>query len=425
MGEIPFPRGVRDVYHISRYARNYMLERIERVYRSFGFLPISTPCIESLEVLKAKDVIGEENKLIFELKDQNNGLRYDHTVGLARYISMHNSMPLPFKRYAIGPVWRMDEPQRLRLREFWQADVDILGGDPVQADAEAIAAGAAALDALGIDYTMRINSRQIVDALMAKLGVESEASTVMRIMDKADKIGMDGVAKELEKAGISGDVIDGIIAFVGIKGSNGEKIKQIDNMVGNSDSTSEISETIKMLGKYPIKGKIVIDTSVVRGIDYYTGIVIETTDNTGKGGTSSICSGGRYENLVSRFSDTKLPGVGLSIGIDRVLDIINFSSSEKRTYADVFVAWIKEQNYEYALKSAIGLRNLGINADINNANRNISNQLSYASSLGIPYVAIVGNSEQEKEVVKLRDMESGSEEELGLEEAAKRISQGL
>ncbi len=422
MGEIPFPRGVRDLMPNEAIARNEVMEKIERVYRSFGFLPIYTPYMESLDVLKAKEVIGEENKLIFELKDQNNGLRYDHTVGLARYISMHNSMPLPFKRYAIGTVWRMDEPQRMRLREFAQADVDILGGDPIKANAEAIAAACMAMDALGLDYTMRLNSRQTVDIFMENIGLKEQTQKIMRIMDKTDKIGKDGVIKELSAIGVKDDAIDQISALVSVSGTNEEKINAINSMAGSDDACTEISGTLELLQKYAIKGKYIVDPSIVRGIDYYTGIVMETIDNTGIAGSASICSGGRYDNLVSRFSDNKLPGVGLAIGIDRVLDVLKFGESKKRTYARAFVAYIKEQNYGYALDVAMKLRNAGIEVDLNQASRNISNQLSYASSLSIPYSVVVGPKEQENGSIKLRNMDTGDESEMSIDEAIAIIS---
>ena len=422
MGEIPFPRGVRDLMPNEAIARNEVMEKIERVYRSFGFLPIYTPYMESLDVLKAKEVIGEENKLIFELKDQNNGLRYDHTVGLARYISMHNSMPLPFKRYAIGTVWRMDEPQRMRLREFAQADVDILGGDPIKANAEAIAAACMAMDALGLDYTMRLNSRQTVDIFMENIGLKEQTQKIMRIMDKTDKIGKDGVIKELSAIGVKDDAIDQISALVSVSGTNEEKINAINSMAGSDDACTEISGTPELLQKYAIKGKYIVDPSIVRGIDYYTGIVMETIDNTGIAGSASICSGGRYDNLVSRFSDNKLPGVGLAIGIDRVLDVLKFGESKKRTYARAFVAYIKEQNYGYALDVAMKLRNAGIEVDLNQASRNISNQLSYASSLSIPYSVVVGPKEQENGSIKLRNMDTGDESEMSIDEAIAIIS---
>ena len=422
MGEIPFPRGVRDLMPNEAIARNEVMEKIERVYRSFGFLPIYTPYMESLDVLKAKEVIGEENKLIFELKDQNNGLRYDHTVGLARYISMHNSMPLPFKRYAIGTVWRMDEPQKMRLREFAQADVDILGGDAIKANAEAIAAVCKAMDELGLDYTIRLNSRQTVDVFMERIGLKEQTQKIMRIMDKADKIGREGVSKELAAMGLKDDSIDQIGALVGVSGTNEERIKAINGMAGSEDACAEISGTLELLQKYAIKGKCIVDPSIVRGIDYYTGIVMETIDNTGVAGSTSICSGGRYDNLVSRFSESKLPGVGFSIGIDRVLDVMKFGDSKKRTYAKVFVAYIKEQNYDYALDVAMKLRSAGVEVDLNQASRNISNQLSYASSLGMPYSIVVGPKEQDTGKVKLRNMDTGDESEMSVDEAIASIA---
>jgi histidyl-tRNA synthetase len=335
---------------------------------------------------------------------------------------MHNSMPLPCKRDAIGTVWRMDEPQRMRLREFAQADVDILGGDPIKANAEAIAAACMAMDALGLDYTMRLNSRQTVDIFMENIGLKEQTQKIMRIMDKTDKIGKDGVIKELSAIGVKDDAIDQISALVSVSGTNEEKINAINSMAGSDDACTEISGTLELLQKYAIKGKYIVDPSIVRGIDYYTGIVMETIDNTGIAGSASICSGGRYDNLVSRFSDNKLPGVGLAIGIDRVLDVLKFGESKKRTYARAFVAYIKEQNYGYALDVAMKLRNAGIEVDLNQASRNISNQLSYASSLSIPYSVVVGPKEQENGSIKLRNMDTGDESEMSIDEAIAIIS---
>jgi len=278
------------------------------------------------------------------------------------------------------------------------------------------------MDELGLDYTIRLNSRQTVDVFMERIGLKEQTQKIMRIMDKADKIGREGVSKELAAMGLKEDSIDQISAFVGVSGTNEERIKAINGMAGSEDACAEISGTLELLQKYAIKGKCIVDPSIVRGIDYYTGIVMETIDNTGVAGSTSICSGGRYDNLVSRFSESKLPGVGFSIGIDRVLDVMKFGDSKKRTYAKVFVAYIKEQNYNYALDVAMKLRSAGVEVDLNQASRNISNQLSYASSLGIPYSIVVGPKEQDAGKVKLRNMDTGDESEISVDEAIASIS---
>ncbi|MCL4372307.1 histidine--tRNA ligase [Candidatus Marsarchaeota archaeon] len=422
MADIPFPRGVRDFMPNEAIFRNRLIERIEGVYRGFGFLPIYTPAIEALAVLRAKDVIGEENKLIFELKDQEGGLRYDHTVGLARYISMHSSMPLPFKRYAIGPVWRMDEPQRLRYREFSQADVDILGGDPYKANAEIIEAVGKAMDAIGLNYRIRLNSRLAVDRFLEGIGIKKGLEkAIMRAIDKRDKIGLEGVEKELEEAGLARAAIEKILEFISFKGSNKEKLDFLEHHSGSKEAVEEIEETLRLAEVYKIKGAISIDFSVVRGIDYYTGMVMETVDSNNPNDLTSLCSGGRYDNLVSTFGSAKLPGVGASIGVDRVMDALGFRESKQKSYAEVFVAFIKDKNYGYALKVANYMRDKGIAVDLNIAARNISNQLSYASSLSIPYAAIIGDDEERNNILKLRDMGTGAEKKLTMEDACKEI----
>ncbi len=425
MADIPFPRGVRDLMPNEALFRNEVLKKIEEVFQRFGFLTIDTPAFESLKILNAKGAIGEEAKLIYEMKYEDIALRYDLTVSLARYMAMHQSLPMPFKRYAIGKVWRREEPQRLRYREFTQADVDIVGGRTTAADAEVIAVGARALEALGVDYTVQINNRKFADELFESMGIAKEMSiSVMRAIDKLDKVGRDGVVDSLLKLGISRDIVSKVDALINLNGSNEDKLSYLEKtLVKSKASVQEMRETLAILDTYKLKGVVNVNFALVRGIDYYTDMVFEywSGDPTVK---SSIGSGGRYNNLVGVLSNKQLPAVGSSLGIDRLLDLLGFESSVRQSYATVYVATINDGNYIYALRVAELFRAQGIAVDLNVATRNISNQMSYANSLKFRYAIIIGDAEQKENKVKVRDLVDGSEKSLGIDEALVLVKTG-
>ena len=420
MPEIPFPRGVRDLLPNEALFRNELLERMENVFQLFGFLTIDTPTFESLDVLNAKNGIGEDTKLIFELKNDNLGLRYDNTVSLARYVSMHQELPLPFKRYYIGKVWRREEPQRLRYREITQADADIVGGSRILSDAEVIAVGGTVLDSIGIDYIIQLNSRELLEKVLAKFGLKEESFTaVARILDKIEKLGEAKIVEMLRALNLDGALVDQIIAFITLNGVNEEKLSYVDRILGSESETKELRGILNLLQAYNLRGDVQINFSVVRGLDYYTGIVFEYKN---KGDASaSIGGGGRYDSLIAAYSGKPLPAVGVSLGIDRILEMLNFSDSIEYTYANVFVANVNESNYPHALKVANVLRANGIPTDINTASRNLSNQFSYANSIKTKYAIIIGDVEEKEGSVKLRNLISGSESTVKLEEAIKII----
>ncbi|MGI0100788.1 MAG: histidine--tRNA ligase [Candidatus Micrarchaeaceae archaeon] len=420
MADIPFPRGVRDLLPNEALFRNELIERIESVFRLFGYASIDTPSFESLQVLRAKNAIGSDVKLIYELKDEQLGLRYDNTVSLARYMAMHQELPMPFKRYYTGKIWRREEPQRLRYREVTQADADIVGGDKPKADADVIAVAATILDNIGLDYKICINDRGIMDKVLAKFGVaENLFMDVMRTIDKIDRSSEAEVSKALMDLNLESSVVDQIMAFTAVGGTNDEKLSYIDNLLGDGNATKYIRETLDLLGCYSIRGEIRIDFCIVRGLDYYTGIVFECKS---KGETSaSIGGGGRYDDLIGVFSSKKLPAVGVSLGIDRILEILDFSSSIEYTYANVFVANVNDGNYRYALKVANSLRANGIPTEMNMALRNLSNQFSYASAIRTKYAIIIGDEEERLGKLKLRNLVTGKEEIVYTDEAMKII----
>lgn len=420
--EVQFPRGVRDLLPNEALIKNELVKKIELVYQKFGFLIINTPSFESLEVLKAKNAIGEENKLIYELKDENIGLRYDHTISLARYYAMHQELPLPFKRYYIGNVWRRDEPQKNRYREFTQADIDILGGSSIYTDVEVMATAMKALEEIGIRYKLRINDRRFVDAILDKIGVEKDLHhSIFRIMDKLDKIGTEGVVKQLSDFGIQQDAIEQLIHIISFEGKNDEKLRILNPILGEGNKLiSDFKKMLDVLALYKLNCQIGVDFSLVRGIDYYTSTIFEFA---GEGIKSSIGSGGRYDNLIGIFSGKNITAVGASLGVDRILDLLDFSSSLQYTYSKVIINYIKENNFNYALEVANILRDNGINTEINLAQRNIANQLAHANALNIIFAIIIGDSEEKTKMVKIRNLIDGKEELMKIDEAIYKLKQ--
>ena len=421
MTDIPTPRGMRDLMPNEALFRRELLQKIEEVFRRYGFLTIDTPALESTAVLTAKDVIGDESKLIFETKSEGFALKYDQTVSLARYAATYQSLPMPFKRYYIDKAWRRDEPQKGRYREFTQADVDIVGGRAPVADAEAIATAAKALEAIGFEYTIKLNNRVFVESLLASIGVKAELfNQIMKVIDKLDKTGRDGVIEQLQALGLARDVVDKIDQTVNFNGGNEEKLLLVEKTLKERGALQEIRETLDLLKLYSLKGDVVIDFSLMRGLDYYTGIVVEMAagDKTFK---SSVAGGGRYDKLIGLLGGKQLPAVGISLGIDRILDVMNFSASQKQSFAEVFVANIKDSNYQYALRVATAFRAAGIAVDLNSASRNISNQLAYANALKFKWVVVCGDAEEKLNNVKVRNLIDGAEKSATIGEAITTI----
>ncbi len=417
MAEIPTPRGMRDLMPNEALFRKELLEKIEGVFRRYGFLTIDTPVLESTKVLTAKDVIGDESKLIFETKSEGFALKYDQTVSLARYVAMYQSLPMPFKRYYIDKAWRRDEPQKGRYREFTQADVDIVGGRAPVADAEAIATAAKALEEIGFEYTIRINNRIFIDSVFASIGMKEELfNPIMKVVDKMDKIGRDGMIEQLQALGLDRDSVDRVDKLVNFSGSNGEKLELVEKTMDDKAALGEVRETLDLLKLYSLRGDVVVDFSIMRGLDYYTGIVVEIAAGD-KQFKSSVGGGGRYDRLIGLLGGKQVPAVGISLGIDRILDVMNFSASQKQTFAEVFVANIKDGNYQYALRVATALRAAGIAVDLNAASRNISNQLAYANALKFKWVIVCGDAEEKLNNVKIRNLIDGAEKSATVEEA--------
>ncbi len=424
MADIPYPRGVRDLMPNEALFRNEVIRKIEETFQSFGFLTIDTPAFESMKILNAKEGGGENTKLLYEMKFENLALRFDFTMSLARFMAMNQSLPLPFRRYVVGKSWRREEPQKLRYREFTQADIDIVGAAGPNPEAEVIAVPGFLMEKLGLHYRILINDRRFVDSMLEKLGVAEEKRLgVMRTIDKLDKVGRDGVIELLGKEGLDRDTIAKLDQMINFKGTNSEKIDYLATLIKENESIKNMKRVLELLEKYGIKGEIVIDLSLMRGMDYYTGIIFEFKV-LDKDVHSTVCAGGRYDNLVGLFSKKSLPAVGNSIGVDRLLDIMEFSSSGRYLYATIFVANITETNYDYALGVANQIRNAGLGVQLNSVKRNISNQLAFANSLKFEFVVIVGDGEEKVGKVKLRNLVTGVESLMSVKEAIDTIKKG-
>ncbi|MGC8648620.1 MAG: histidine--tRNA ligase [Candidatus Micrarchaeia archaeon] len=413
MQNIPFPRGVRDLMPNEALFKNKILNKIENVYKKFGFLTYETPVFESIKLMQIKGGIGEGSKEVFEIKDEDFALRFDLTLGLARFIAMHQEIPMPFKRYFINKCWRKEEPQKLRYREFTQADVDIVGSRSTFSDAEVIAVQAKVLEELNIDYIIRINDRRFIKKLLESINITGDLEiNVMRAIDKLDKLGKDGVLDALQKLGITGDKLDKLGYLIKQNKSNEDALAYINNY--SPDVGKELNDLIELLNFYKLSGKIIIDMSLMRGFDYYTGMVVEYNVNEASI-KSSIGGGGRYDNLIQLINNKQqVPVVGTSLGIDRILDILGFSDSPKINTADVFVVNVKDNNYKYALQIANELRNNNISVDMNVTSRNISNQLAYANALKYKYAIIVGDVEEKLGNIKIKNLIDGTEQTVML-----------
>jgi len=418
MVEPSLPRGVRDFNTAEAIVRREVLAVVEETFKRFGFSPIETPALENLNVLYAKTYGEESGKEIFKIEGEDAALRYDFTVPLARFIAMNKDTPLPFKRYQIGSIWRKDEPQRMRYREFLQADIDIVGSSELISDAEVVAVAAQILNELGVSgYKILINDRIILNGILSFFGIPNEKSVqAIRLIDKLPKIGNDEVIKGLVGLGMKQENATSLIEFIIKEEDNDEKLNRVEANIGLKEEVNKLRELIRLIGLYEAKGDLVIDLSLARGFDYYTSFVWEfVVYDENRKRLPTIVAGGRYDNLIGMFINQQIPATGLSIGIDRIMNVIS-SSTDRKSYARVYVASVGNV-LDYSLYVANALRAAGINTDINMTKRNIAKQLEYANAMRFRYVAIIGEREQSSNKLKLRDMVSGNEELLGIDEA--------
>ena len=410
---------------------NKMKNTIQKTYESFGFLPLDTPIIEDANILLAK-AGGETEKQIYRfMKGENDlALRFDLTVPLAKYVTeYYDKLSFPFKRYQIGKVYRGEKPQRGRYREFYQCDIDIIGDGELSVvnDAELASVIYKTFLNLGFDdFTICINNRKILNGLFEGLDVKENSVEILRTIDKLDKIGPEKVRKELCEE-ISEDKVDTIMNFISIFGNNDEKIKALEeiNISNNTwnEGLKDLKEVVKFIRIFMVpEENFKIDLTIARGLDYYTGTVYETFLNKYRN-LGSVCSGGRYDNLTEFYSTRKMPGVGISIGLSRLffqLTDSNIISVDKQSIADVLVISM-DNNYEKCAQIASNLRQNGLKVQVDFEDKKIAKKFKYADKLNINYVIVIGEDEIKNNVVTIKNMSTGEQNTVTLEESIKII----
>ena len=412
---------------------NEIKEKIQKSYEKFGFLPLDTPVIESSEVLLAK-AGGETEKQIYRFNkgDSDLSLRFDLTVPLAKYVAeYYGELSFPFKRYQIGKVYRGEKAQAGRFREFYQCDIDVIGDGELSLsyDAEMPSVIYDTFRTLGFEkFTICINNRKILNGMFEYLGLSEKSVDILRIIDKIEKIGKENVIKELKEINIEEKKIDTIMNFLEITGTSDEKIESLKKLGINNENfylgINELETVIKQIRMHKVPEKnFMVDLSIARGLDYYTGTVYETfLDDYKKLG--SVCSGGRYENLAEHYTDKKLPGVGISIGLSRFfyqIDKENIIESENKSIAKVLVVSMDDSQIEYALDIAAKIRNAGINTDVFLEDKKLKAKFKYADKLHIPYVAVIGEDEMRSNTVALKDMTTGEQKTINIDEIIDNI----
>jgi histidyl-tRNA synthetase len=403
-------KGFRDYNPKEQAARQAMFSKIQNVFERFGFLPLSTPVLEYKDILMGK--YGEGERLLYSFKDNGErdvAMRYDLTVPLARYIAQNiNQLTFPFKRYQIAPVWRADNPQRGRLREFYQCDIDAVGVESNLADAEVIACACKALEGLGVsDYVVRINDRRVFDRFSVP---EDQKVEIMRSIDKYDKIGLEGVVQELREKNMDADIVTEVEQF--LQGS----FVQSDNA---SQNVQQIIELLQGLG-IP-KDKIKADYTIARGLDYYTSSVFEIF-LPGKEQYGSVASGGRYDQLLNQFSDKVLPAVGISIGIDRLFEALeDIGLLPNSDLVKVLVLNQDEQYLSDYVRLTSALRDNGINTELYYESVKLDKQFKYAENKGIAYAIILGEKEKVAGTVQLKNLQTREQQEISERELIDKL----
>lgn len=397
-------------------------QKIEKTYQKFGFLPLDTPILELSKVLLAK-AGGETEKQIyrFEKGDTDISMRFDLTVPLAKYVAKnYGNLSFPFRRYQIGKVYRGERTQKGRFREFYQCDIDIIGDGELSVinDAELPSVIYNIFKELGFDdFTIRINNRKILNGLFESLNQKENATEILRIIDKIEKIGKEAVIEELEKINVPNESINKIIDFIEIEGTTDEKLQKLNELnIKNEEfekGLDELTQVVKYVRIFGIpEANFKVDLTIARGLDYYTGTVYETFLNQYRE-LGSVCSGGRYENLAEYYTDKQLPGVGISIGLTRLfykLNELQLIKAEKKSIAEVLVVPMV-QDLTVPIQIATDLRKKGISTEVYLNDKKLKAKMKYADKLEIPYVIVVGEDEIKSGIVKIKNMKTGEEKE--------------
>lgn len=454
------PQGTRDFSPQDVRRRQYILNTIKNVFELFGYQPLETPSMENLTTLMGK--YGEEgDRLIFKilnngLNDPKNAdkakaafdkvlegkndpnlteraLRYDLTIPFARYVVMHqNDLAFPFKRYQMQPVWRADRPQRGRYREFWQCDADVVGSNSLINEAELLCIYREAFHRLQVPgLTVKINSRKVLAGLAECCGASELLTDITVAIDKLDKIGLEGVEKELLQRGVSEDKIQFIVGYLNIKGDTESQLAEMETLLASSEMAQkgirELRDTLNyhnQLRNSDWQSEVSVDFTLARGLNYYTGIIVEVATNAVKMG--SIGGGGRYDDLTGLFGLKGLSGVGVSFGIDRIYDVMEelnlypeqLTSATKVIFVNIEPA-AEKQIFNYLNQ----LRNAGIAAEYYMEQAKFDKQMKYADKRNIPFVAIIGGAELTDGVINLKNMKTGEQEKVTIEAILEKLNQ--
>ena len=414
-----------------------VMKVLRETYSLYGFTPLDTPMIEASEVLLAKGG-GETEKQIYRFTkgDSDLSLRFDLTVPLAKYVALHyGELAFPFRRYQIGKVYRGERAQRGRFREFYQADIDMIGDGKldVSNEAEMPAIIYQVFNRLGLKkFQIRVNNRKILNGFYGMLGLSEQAGDIMRTVDKLEKIGADKVKGLLMELGVPEEKAGEILGFIGITGSNEQVLEALEAYRGRNElfdlGLDELKTVVKYLGGFGVpEENFAVDLTIARGLDYYTGTVYETfmVEHPEIG---SICSGGRYDNLAEYYTDKILPGVGISIGLTRLFFILNeqgLLNGERNTApADVLLLPMVE-DLSPAVELATRFRNAGVRVQLYGEQKKFKAKMNYADKIGVPFVVFLGEDEIREGVVACKDMKSGEQTKLGFEETLARVRDGL
>lgn len=446
------PKGTRDFSPGEMAKRNYIFDTIKNVYRLYGFQQIETPAMENLSTLMGK--YGEEgDKLLFRIlnsgdflssidtddvternsaktanKISEKGLRYDLTVPFARYVVMHrNEISFPFKRFQIQPVWRADRPQKGRYREFFQCDADVVGSDSLLNEVELMQIIDEVFRRLNIRVSVKLNNRKILSGIAEIIGEADKITDITVAIDKLDKIGLDNVNEELREKGISETAIQQLQPIILLEGTNNEKLATLKNVLSASQTglkgVEELEFILNKTALSAIKCDLEIDLTLARGLNYYTGAIIEVKALDVEIG--SITGGGRYDNLTGIFGLPDVSGVGISFGADRIYDVLNQLNlfPKNSTHAtDVLFVNFGDEEESHILPILSQLRGNGVCAEIYPEAAKMKKQMSYADSNNIPFVALVGENEIKEGKVTLKDMKSGEQVSMSVDELVQKLA---
>ena len=417
-------RGVSDIAPQDKILMNKVVSILQESFRLSGFAPLETPIIERLETLSAKFTAGESSdalKEIFQLSDQGKrelALRFDLTVPLARYVAMNPNLKMPFKRYEMGPVFRDGPIKKGRTRQFWQCDADIVGSSSILCETELLSIFQLAFAKLKIPITIKVNNRKLLVGILKQVGIDNVEEAIISV-DKFDKIGKEGVTKELVEKGLSESKINKLFEYVSSQISLKELKEKVTNELAQ-EGIEELKELFSYLEKMNVKDAI-FDVSLARGLAYYTGTVYEVF-SPGSVINSSLAGGGRFDDMIGNFmgGGRIVPAVGISFGIVPIMEVLKKQKVKQKTTTQVYVIPINIDCFSLVQS----LRQAGIASEFSLGKKGVSKNLEYAAALKIPYCIIVGEDEVKQGKVILRDMRSGEERLLKIESVLRILQNG-